>query len=60
MKLKCKCQYYDEVSEECGYHGCPVTKEMKDKCDVLKETKLDPEVFNVAHEYQSFRKKEYK
>lgn len=30
------CQYYDEFSEECGYHGCPVTKEMKENCDVEK------------------------
>lgn len=35
-KEKCKCQYYDEVSGECGYHGCPVTPEMKEMCDTPK------------------------
>jgi len=56
MKVKCKCQYYDEVSQECGYHGCPVTKQMKEECDTPKETKMESDVFSIAHEHESFRR----
>ena len=45
---KCKCQYYDEVSQECGYHGCPITKEMKEKCDVENNKRKEKE--NEGHE----------
>lgn len=35
-KGKCNCQYYDEVSKECAYHGCPITEKMKKACDIDK------------------------
>ena len=46
-KLKCNCQYYDEVTGECAYHGQPITPEMVKLCDIDRgKTTIDYEVCN--------------